>query len=125
MKERKQMTISWNNISLIMIMATLLGLAGCETNKDVERDEDLDLKTAMATMTISPTSAVIRTSDVVDFSVEGGAPPFWWTLADGDIGKLSIHNHRAVYTPLESGGNIVIATDSRGNSTSATIIANP
>ncbi len=137
--------ISWHKLAIMMVLATLWGATGCETNKDVEKDQDIDLDAPLETMTMTPSSAEVALKtmiyrwnatenrwefereiehrDTVKFTVTGGKPPYWWRINDTDIGTLTTYGHRALYTPKEEGGNILIATDSRGNSASATILS--
>lgn len=115
--------MSWHRIAMLMVFAILWSATGCETNKDVDSDESVDVASPMRTMHLAPTSAVIQTSETIDFTVHGGSPPYWWRLSDGAVGTISSHSHTAIYTPLEIGGNIIIVTDRRGNSASAAIHA--
>lgn len=112
-------------LSMTAITAVSL-LCSCENNSDtVDSDQ---LNSAGATFALTPESAVIGTNTtIVTFHIEGGEPPFRWSMSDATLGSLTGTTNgtsRYVnYHPVDGavGVNIVRVTDKKAWSDESTL----
>lgn len=74
-------------------------------------------------MAVSPASTTLTNNgEVVQFNVAGAAGSVSWTVQDISKGSiLTQSSNAATYQRSAAGGNVVIATDSRGNAAFATV----
>ncbi len=99
----------------------LLFACGCETNEGVTDSES----GVRGVLSIEPSAAVVDATagQSVTFTVVGGRLPYNWQINNTDIGTLTAHGKRGVYSVREgSGANVVLVTDAGGNSVSARIV---
>ena len=78
---------------------------------------------AAATLVLSPTSvALAADGDTQTFTASGGTPPYTWSMSDYARGGFSVTTSTsALYLRKTSGNNSVICTDSKGQSTFASV----
>ena len=98
-------------IPAVLAAAVLLS-AGCEKENTLSAED---------VVSVSPAWAAPEVGDSVMFTARGGHPPYRWHLSNDEIGTLTTRGERAFYGADALGGNFIIATDSRGNSGSASI----
>ncbi|NQU41212.1 MAG: hypothetical protein HQ523_14780 [Lentisphaerae bacterium] len=108
-------------VSLPMVLMAALFLTtviGCDENEDA-------INGTIATLLLSPSEAAVNQwthaeQQPLTLDVQGGAPPFAWSLSDGTLGTL---NHGddpyarfAVYTAAvgKEGLNVIQVSDSNG-----------
>jgi hypothetical protein len=97
-----------------LLTAIGLVLIGCDHDDDLS-GETFELQPRTVTM--------IATEPTVELQVIGGVNPFVWTLSDATRGTISGAGRRVTYTrTADNGVNTVKATDSRGFSSTSTIV---
>ncbi len=117
------------------VMATLILLAGCESDKKTD-DVDAYFKDnpytsqprhdpAEKALSLSPgTAEASRIGQKLHFKVSGGAAPYRWSVAHSSRGSLHVDgSSEAVYTVLRVDFNDVIVSDGRGHAAVARITA--
>ncbi len=103
------------------LMCLLLAY-GCESNDGVRDDDTTGVR---GVLSIDPSAAVVDASagQSVTFTAVGGRLPYQWQVNDTDLGTLTAHGERGVYSVREgSGANMILVTDAGGNSASARIV---
>lgn len=97
-----------------MCMAIGIALLGCDHDDDVS-GEVFEVQPRSATLSASETT--------LELQVIGGTGPFVWTVSDATRGTISGGGRRVTYTRTAVNGvNTVEVTDSRGFSSSSTIV---
>jgi len=123
------------SLSLVVCGALVIGIiCGCEGDPDTENvDQQFGDNaynggsrgsTTAPQMVIDPSSAnMTNLNAVATFSVDGANGGAKWSVQDPTRGRILSQGPRsAVYENLAAGlGNVVIATDTRGNVAFATI----
>ncbi len=115
-------------LSCFMAGAVAVFLAGCEHNSGVSHDEE-GQASGSSVFSISPATVEIDAdTGHAAFTVNGGEPPFVWSVSDSSLGDIfaSTTTARTVtYTPdpsAKSGVNAVGVTDSEDWVATATVI---
>ncbi len=104
-----------------MLLMLLMLASGCETNDGVT-DRASGVR---GVLSIDPSAAVVEASagQSVTFTVAGGRLPYRWQLNNTELGTLTAHGERGVYSVRQgSGANMILVTDAGGNSASARIV---
>ncbi len=114
--------------SCLMAAAIAVFLAGCEHNSGVNHDEEA-AATGSAGFSISPASVELDAgAGHTAFTVNGGEPPFVWSVSDTSLGSISASPTTArtvTYTPAQSGKsgvNAVGVTDAKDWIATATVV---
>ena len=111
-------------------------LIGCEDTPDTDHvdsyfdgdsidvaDDRPGITAASETMAVTPDSTTLTNNGaVVQFNVEGASGAVSWSVQDISKGSILTQSQdAATYQRSAAGGNVVIATDSRGNAAFATV----
>lgn len=111
-------------------------ICGCEDSPDTHNvdsyfdgnsvsgaDDRPGTTAAQATMAVAPASTTLTNNgEVVQFSVKEASGSVSWSVQDISKGSiLTQSSEAATYQRSAAGGNVVIATDSKGNAAFATV----
>ncbi|MBN2554112.1 MAG: hypothetical protein JXB06_15145, partial [Spirochaetales bacterium] len=99
-------------ILILLAAAALVSLAGC---KDFSFFTELGAK---GTISLSPPEITVITGSLVTFSASGGTPPYTFEMASG---SGTVDPATGQYEALAQGIDVVMATDSIGQSGTATV----
>lgn len=107
---------------------------GCEDSPDTNNvdsyfggnaadDADERPSVVAAPMAVSPETTILSTNGAVaQFKIAGTSRAVTWSVRDLSKGSILTQSRdAATYRRSDAGGNVVIATDSRGNAAFATI----
>ena len=65
------------------------------------------------TMTLDPGPSLLKSGQTLQFTANGGSPPYTWTVANGNLGAVS---STGLFTALNNGSTTVTVQDAAGNS---------
>ena len=123
-------------VAMTGVVAVCGLFCGCEDSPDTKNvdsyfdgnaidgaDDRPGTTAAQTPMAVSPASTTLTNNgEVAQFNVEGASGAVSWSVQDISKGSILTQGPAAAtYQRSASGGNVVIATDSRGNAAFATV----